>query len=179
MKRLGLFGLFAVWIVLAGNVNPGTIVIGLGLSVAAMLIFSSLASDREIGARRLRQASPNGRTRTGLPAVLRRLFVALLFLPIFLAKVFLSGVSMAFLALRPSLDFWPGIVRVPAGMRSTVTTAIFANAITLTPGTLTLDYDETDDCYYVHWIDVTGYDQDDFDRRVTSGMRPWMERLDQ
>lgn len=50
-------------------------------------------------------------------------------------------------------------------------TALFANLLTLTPGTLTIDYDEDDDALYVHWIDVTGYGEADFDRRVTSGLR--------
>ncbi|MFW5686230.1 MAG: Na+/H+ antiporter subunit E, partial [Spirochaetota bacterium] len=109
---------------------------------------------------------------------LRRLAWVLVFVPVYLWKVLLSGFGMAFLALKPSIDFWPGIVRVEGKLNTVSGTALFANLLTLTPGTLTIDYDEDDDALYVHWIDVTGYGEADFDRRVTSGLRVWMKRIE-
>lgn len=176
MKVVALFPLLAVWLVLAGNVRASTLIAGVVLCAAAVAIFANLAvehSTRDEGG----SDDENQASRSGLLSVSRRVFWALVFMPVFLGKVLLSGLNMAFLALRPSIDFWPGIVRVRGGFRSVVTTTILANAMTLTPGTLTVDYDEENDDLYVHWIDVTGY-EDDFDRRVTSGMRVWMERLE-
>ena len=176
MKAVAVVLLLAVWVVLAGNVGPATILAGVGLSVAAMVIFSRLAAEQRAS---IRQATiePPAESRVTRTSFLRRSMYAIAFIPIFLGKVLLSGVGIAFLALKPSIDFWPGIVRVQGGLRSPVTTTIFANVITLTPGTLTLDYDEKTDVLYVHWIDVTGYETD-FDHRVTSGMRAWMKRLE-
>ncbi len=165
MKIVALFPLLTVWLVLAGNLRASTVIAGIVLCGAAVVIFANLATEHAV------------RSDRGAPQVARRLLWALLFMPVFLGKVLLSGLTMAFLALKPSIDFWPGIVRVHGGFRSLVTTAIFANAMTLTPGTLTVDYDEENDDLYVHWIDVTGYEED-FDHRVTSGMRVWMERLE-
>ena len=176
MKVVALFPLLAVWLVLAGNVRASTLIAGIVLCAAAVAIFANLAGEHSTrGAGSSAEAREGSRGR--LLPVTRRIFWALVFMPVFLGKVLLSGLNMALLALKPGIDFWPGIVRVPGGLRNVVTTAIFANAMTLTPGTLTLDYDESNDDLYVHWIDVTGYEED-FDRRVTSGMRVWMERLE-
>ena len=51
----------------------------------------------------------------------------------------------------------PGIVKVPSDLTSDYGQAALANAITLTPGTITLDIAEDRDgkaWYYIHWIDV-------------------------
>jgi multicomponent Na+:H+ antiporter subunit E len=176
MKAVAVLLLVAVWLILAGNVQPATVFAGIGLCIAAVVIFSPLAADQRASTGPASAESP-GDAGTAPVSILRRAVFAVAFVPVFLGKVLLSGLGIAFLALKPSIDFWPGIVRVQGGLRSPVTTTIFANVITLTPGTLTLDYDEETDGLYVHWIDVTGY-ATDFDHRVTSGMRVWMKRLE-
>ncbi len=176
MKLVAIFPLLAVWLVLAGNVRASTLIAGIVLCAAAVVIFANLATEHTVRGGRGPDAGEQPAS-VGLWPFVRRMLWALVFIPVFLGKVLLSGLTMAFLALKPSIDFWPGIVRVRGGFRSLTTTAIFANAMTLTPGTLTVDYDEKTDDLYVHWIDVTGY-EDDFDHRVTSGMRVWMERLE-
>ena len=51
----------------------------------------------------------------------------------------------------------PGIVRVPTGMKSDYGLSLLANSITLTPGTITVEVaeEEGENCYYIHWIDMT------------------------
>ena len=54
-------------------------------------------------------------------------------------------------------DIRPGIVKVPVELESDYGQAALANAITLTPGTITLDIAEDGEgktWYYIHWIDV-------------------------
>lgn len=109
--------------------------------------------------------------------IARRLFYLLLFIPVFMVKVLASGANIAHLALAPSMDFWPGIVKIKGRLPSLDHTTLLAYLITLTPGTLSLDYDEENDDLYVHWIDVTGYGDTDMDDRVTSGLRRWVRRL--
>lgn len=48
----------------------------------------------------------------------------------------------------------PGIVRFNPSLTTDAGRTFLANSITLTPGTLTLDIDETTGDFYVHWINV-------------------------
>ena len=167
--------LFGIWLVLAGSVTSGTIIAGVVISAVSTIFFREvIAGDSWLGrSERLRQPGQRQTIRRGA----QRLLAAVALVPVFLWKVLLSAFNIAFLALKPSIDFWPGIVKVEGGMNTVSGTTLFANLLTLTPGTLTLDYDEKGDALYVHWIDVTGYGEADFDSRVTSGLRAWMRRI--
>ncbi|MFW5686032.1 MAG: Na+/H+ antiporter subunit E [Spirochaetota bacterium] len=169
--------LLGTWLILAGNLAPETVVTGALASGIAILVFRDLiVGKRWLG--RSERLRPGQAPRRPVLIRLRRLSWVLVFVPVYLWKVLLSGVGMAIFALKPSIDFWPGIVRVEAKLNTVSGTTLFANLLTLTPGTLTIDYDEDDDALYVHWIDVTGYGEADFDRRVTSGLRVWMKRIE-
>lgn len=50
----------------------------------------------------------------------------------------------------------PGIVKVPSELKSDYGQAGLANAITMTPGTITMEIAEEDGqvYYYIHWIDA-------------------------
>ncbi|MFW5880609.1 MAG: Na+/H+ antiporter subunit E [Spirochaetota bacterium] len=169
--------LLGTWLILAGNLAPETVVTGALASGIAILVFRDLiVGKRWLG--RPERLRPGQAPRRPVLIRLRRLSWVLVFVPVYLWKVLLSGVGMAIFALKPSIDFWPGIVRVEAKLNTVSGTTLFANLLTLTPGTLTIDYDEDDDALYVHWIDVTGYGEADFDRRVTSGLRVWMKRIE-
>lgn len=50
----------------------------------------------------------------------------------------------------------PGIVKVPVELKSLYGQAALANAITLTPGTITMEITEEEGqtYYYIHWIDA-------------------------
>ena len=50
----------------------------------------------------------------------------------------------------------PGIVKIPVDLKSMYGQAALANAITLTPGTITMEITEEEGqtYYYVHWIDA-------------------------
>jgi multicomponent Na+:H+ antiporter subunit E len=63
------------------------------------------------------------------------------FLPILLVAVVRANLSLAAVVLNPRLPIDPSLVRVPRPP-GTVGTALLANAITLTPGTLTVDVEE-------------------------------------
>jgi len=53
-----------------------------------------------------------------------------------------------------TLKIRPGIVRVKSGMTTDLGTLMLANSITLTPGTLTVDIDESTNDLFVHMINV-------------------------
>ena len=183
MKHVVLAGLlFGAWVVLIGAPDVAAIVLGLVVSLATVIVIRTMTTgqrwlgrvDRPMNAS---DCMADGRSAPTVGDRLRALGTLIVFVPVFVAKIVASGVNLAFLALKPTMDFWPGIVRVHGGLPTVSQTAVFAGLITLTPGTLTLDYDPDDDDLYVHWIDVTEYGDVTFDDRVTSGLREWVRRM--
>jgi multicomponent Na+:H+ antiporter subunit E len=85
--------------------------------------------------------------RTPSRATLGSFFRATVFLPLLLVAVVRANLSLAAVVLDPRLPIAPSLVRVrrPEGA---VGTALLANAVTLTPGTLTVDVE--DDHLVVH-----------------------------
>ncbi|MDG6228351.1 MAG: Na+/H+ antiporter subunit E [Candidatus Thermoplasmatota archaeon] len=48
----------------------------------------------------------------------------------------------------------PGIVKIKPDLKTDLGITMLANSITLTPGTLSVDIDETTNELYIHWINV-------------------------
>jgi multicomponent Na+:H+ antiporter subunit E len=80
---------------------------------------------------------PDPPTRETVLAAVR----AAVFLPLLVAAVVRANLSLAAVVLDPRLPVDPSLVRVPRP-EGAVGTALLANAITLTPGTLTVDVEE-------------------------------------
>ncbi len=81
-------------------------------------------------------------------------FRPLLYVPWLLKEILLSNLHVAKVIVSPSLPIRPRLVRVPANQRTELGQVWFANSITLTPGTLTLD--TRDGEFLVHALtDVT------------------------
>src|SRR5690606_564436 len=70
-----------------------------------------------------------------------------------------ANVAVVRLALRPELDITPRLVRAPARQASTLGRAVYANSITLTPGTVSIDVDEHD--VLIHALDAPFADTED------------------
>jgi len=83
------------------------------------------------------------------PGSLLTLGRAALFLPGLLAAVVRANLSLAAVVLDPDLPIDPAVVRLPAP-EGVLATALLANSITLTPGTLTVDVG--DDELVVHTL---------------------------
>jgi len=62
-----------------------------------------------------------------------------LYLPWLVKEVVLSNIAVARVILDPKLPIQPRMLRVRASQKSDVAQVIYANSITLTPGTVTLD----------------------------------------
>lgn len=169
---MGILGyaimLFGAWLVFAGTTEPVSALLGGTVVTLAMLLFR----------RAIRGAWLPGHA-APVPQRFRprRIICAFAFLPIFLWKVLVSGIVIARFAVTPGVSFWPGIVKTGGGLPTIGSTTILANLITLTPGTLTLDYDPHGDTLYIHWMDVSEYEAQDVDAQVTSGMRPWIREI--
>jgi multicomponent Na+:H+ antiporter subunit E len=93
---------------------------------------------------------------------------ATLYLLRFLYELLTANVDVAYRVLAPSMPIEPDVVAVPLRVESAAAITTIANSITLTPGTLTMDYEEATNTLYVHAI--TG--QDNYDG-VVAPIRAW------
>ncbi|ELZ91511.1 putative monovalent cation/H+ antiporter subunit E [Haloferax mucosum ATCC BAA-1512] len=110
--------------------------IGLGVGMGIAYFFRRFYAD-ETSVRRSAQAAP----------------YAVLYLTTFLWELLTANIDVARRTLSPSMPIDPAVVEVPLRVRSAVAITTIANSITLTPGTLTMDYDDDTNTLYVHSID--------------------------
>ncbi|EKV30901.1 cation antiporter [Caenispirillum salinarum AK4] len=90
------------------------------------------------------------------------------FWPWLLWEIVKSNVDVAKIILDPRLPISPTVVRVPASQKTEFGRVIFANSITLTPGTMSVHME--DHTIVVHALTRSGADgllnDDEMDRRV-------------
>ena len=86
-----------------------------------------------------------------------RILKALYFsLVTFIIELVKANVDMAKRCFGGCKNVNPGIVKIPVDLESDYAQNILANAITLTPGTMTMEITEEEGqlYYYIHWVDV-------------------------
>ena len=86
-----------------------------------------------------------------------KLLMGLVFwLGTFMVEMVKANIDVAKRCFTGCKNVNPGIVKVPVDLKSAYGQAALANAITLTPGTITMDIAEEagQTYYYIHWIDV-------------------------
>ena len=141
--------LFAVWLLLSGHYEPLFIFFGLFTCTVAVWLAARMGVvDRE-----------------SVPVQL--LGRAVGYLPWLVWEVFRSNVRVARIILSPSPRVDPSIVHFRASQRTDLGRFIYANSITLTPGTVTTGV--TGDDIEVHAIvqsEVDGSEENDMNRRV-------------
>ncbi|MEF8800631.1 MAG: Na+/H+ antiporter subunit E [Halolamina sp.] len=94
---------------------------------------------------------------------------AILYVSIFLKDLVIANFEVAWMVLSPSLPIEPAVVEVPLRVRSDAAITTIANSISLTPGTLTMDYDADRNSLYVHSIAAPSRDA------VIDPIRVWEE----
>jgi len=128
--------LLLVYLFLAGFTLDELILGGIVSAVLSMLIVKTVNYSMEIT----------------LPWKLLKFFV--IYLPVFIYKLILSNLDIARRVLSPKIPLNPGIVKIKTELKGDFGKLTLANSITLTPGTLSIDYD--DEGLYVHMVDVKG-----------------------
>lgn len=69
---------------------------------------------------------------------------------ILIKDMIIANIQVAMIVLSPKMPISPGIVTFKTDLKSPLAKTILANAITLTPGTLTIDVAE--DIFVVHYL---------------------------
>lgn len=136
-----------IWILLAG-ISPPELLLGAGISIIlAFLIgrFTEIAF--------------------GWKTPVQIILFLVLYVPVFVYELIKSNIDVLFRVLNPKLPINPGFVKVKSDAKGKLGKLIIANSITLTPGTISVDAD--DDGIYVHWINVTGKDENDYSEKIS------------
>ncbi|MDQ4145554.1 MAG: Na+/H+ antiporter subunit E [Actinomycetota bacterium] len=138
-----LLWLVALWLGLWGEVSAGNVVAGVLVATAVLAAFPPRPAERPGGFRPL---------------------AALRFLAYFLWKLVVASLVVAWEIVTPKNRINEGIVVVPIRDFSDPLTTIVANAVSLTPGTLTLEADREEDVLIVHVLHL--FDVQDVRRQV-------------
>lgn len=87
---------------------------------------------------------------------------------VFLYKLVLSGVTVVRMVFQPRLTFRSGILAVPMDAADTdFEITLFANLISLTPGTLSLDVSDDRRTLYVHAMDAMAPEAEKADMKTS------------
>ncbi len=155
--------LFLIWMLLAGSVSIAVLLLGLAVTFLGLWGFGRSDVYRTGGER--------------VSSLMWRLWNTLVFLVIFLGEVFRSAIGVARFAYQPIDRMRPGVIRVKTILRSRTAITVLANLISLTPGTLTMDFNSDEWAYYVHWIDVTTLDEDERAEALIQNMEEHLRRV--
>ena len=137
------------WLAWSGHFEPRMLVFG-ALSVAAVVGIMR-RMDRFAGAPRDEHLG----------------FRVLLYLPWLLGQIVVANLVLARIVLDPRLPIRPQLVRVRSSQRTATGQVLFANSITLTPGTISLDV--RGGSILVHALtaeSAAGVENGEMDRRV-------------
>ena len=126
---------------------------------------------------------PGSSTRRRAPSVRlgrwlepHRYLWALVFIGVFLWQVLLANLDVAYRILHPRLPIRPGIVKIRTALESTTARILLANAITLTPGTLTVELVDGG-WLYVHWLYVRSTDPGEAGARIAERFERILGRI--
>lgn len=110
---------------------------------------------------------------------LKLLYGLVFWLGVFMVELFKANVDMAKRCFTGCKNINPGIVKIPVDLKSDYAQAALANAITLTPGTITMEITEEADqvYYYVHWIDVSKPSGKEAGDAIKGTLEKWLRRV--
>lgn len=89
----------------------------------------------------------------------RRVFAFVKLVGVFLIEMFKANVDMVKVVLQPRLKNKPGIIAVETELETEIEIATLAALITLTPGTVSMDFSADGRTIFVHSIDVDDRDE--------------------
>lgn len=144
--------LYALWLLLSGYLHE-PLLLGLGILSVCAVIFIAHRMDVV--------------DREGHPIHLSHRAIA--YLPWLLAEIVKSNIAVAKVILRPRMPLSISVMTTPGSQRSDLGLTIYANSITLTPGTVTLGIEEG--VLSVHALTseaAEGVASGDMDRRVAA-----------
>ena len=96
---------------------------------------------------------------------------AVAYIASFVKELLVANVDVVYRVVHPAMPIEPAVIYLPLRVERPTAVTTIANSISLTPGTLSMDYDEDGNALYVHTID--GSDP----AGVVEPIRRWEDRL--
>jgi multicomponent Na+:H+ antiporter subunit E len=143
--------LFVFWLLLSGHFSAFLVAAGLGCAVAVALL-----------ARRMDLVDHEGHPVHLAPRAL------ISYWPWLVKEIVLSAWNVTRIILHPRLPISPTLVRVKASQKTDLGRTVYANSITLTPGTISVEVGREE--ILVHALTRAGAEElagGEMDRRVT------------
>jgi len=153
--------LWAVWILFTLSLNPQELAAGAVVSVLVGYLTSSFLFKNKP----LKQLK------------LSKLLYGLAYLPAYLWAEIKSHLKVIMFALHPRMPIRPGIVKVPTDLKSDFGITGLADAITMTPGTLSVDVKEDEPALFVHWIDVKTTGPENTKKEIAEPFEKYLRRI--
>jgi multicomponent Na+:H+ antiporter subunit E len=128
--------MFVLWLMLTFMADPQLVLAGVVIASIAAYLFSELFIE-ESGKESLNP---------------KRWLWMVLYVLILAKECILASLDVARRVLHPKMPIKPCIIRIPTHLESDWEITLLSNSITLTPGTLVIDFNEDENCLYVHWL---------------------------
>lgn len=84
----------------------------------------------------------------------RRVWAIVKLIVLFVKELFLANIDVIKIVLSPKMNIQSGIVAVPTKLKSEWELTLLASLITLTPGTLSMDFSDDNKYIYIHALHV-------------------------
>jgi len=143
--------LFIVWIGLTNSIDPQELIVGV---IVAFMIAKFFTKDIDINFKSL-------------------IIKHLKFSPIFLKNLIKSNIEVAKIVLSPKIQINTGIVKLKTELKDDYDKLLLANAITLTPGTITMELDNEN--LYVHVLNIKNMDREVLQKEIVDEMEKWLK----
>ena len=145
--------LFIFWLLLSGHYTP--MLIGFGLGSCGRIVYLAMRMDVV--------------DHEGVPLQLGGRFWV--YFPWLMKEIFIANVNVARVILNPKLPISPVDTHFRASQKSGLGKTIYANSITLTPGTITTSIQgQALEIHALTLKDLDGREEDEMDHRVS-----WVE----
>lgn len=150
--------LFAAWMLFTASLVPYSVFLGVTFSLlVAMLTYRFFLEEHEVAWRSLVPRVP----------------FLLGFLAVMLWKIYAASFQVAWRVVTGRIN--PRIVHFRTRLKYELARAVLANAITLTPGTVTLDLEE--DHLVVHWLDASTTHSHHAGKLIKGSFETWLRRI--
>lgn len=90
---------------------------------------------------------------------LHRVWALIKLIILFIIELIKANIDVVKVVLRPRLNHQPGIVAVTTRLESNVEITLLAALISLTPGTVSMDFSDDSKTIYIHALDIPNKDE--------------------
>lgn len=153
--------LWGMWIVLTNSLDQQELLVGAVASAFVAAISYNILFQKGI--------------REKLQPI--RLGYAIAYVPAYIWAEIKSHADVIYRILHPRMPIKPGIVKVPTTLKTDFGITGLANAITMTPGTLSVEVDEGGPSLYVHWINVKSSEPEKTSAEIAAPFERFLRRI--